>query len=67
METNIQATKRVIILKKIMEIENCSFSTAIEIVDRLKQNDLLNTYLYEMHGEEFKQLEHLSKERFDAE
>lgn len=66
METNIQATKQVIILKKIMEIENCSFSTAIDIVDRLKQNDLLNTYLFEMHKAEFEQLEYLYKERFDA-
>jgi cobalamin biosynthesis Co2+ chelatase CbiK len=53
METNIQATKQVIILKKIMEIENCSFSTAIDIVDRLKKNDLLNVYIYEMHGDIF--------------
>lgn len=53
METNIQATKQVIILKKIMEIENCSFSTAIDIVDRLEKNDLLNVYLYEMHGDIF--------------
>lgn len=53
METNIQATKQVIILKKIMEIENCSFSTAINIVERLEKNDLLNTYLHEMHGDIF--------------
>ena len=53
METNIQATKQVIILKKIMEIENCSFNTAIDIVDRLEKNDLLNTYLFEMHGDIF--------------
>lgn len=53
METNIQATKQVIILKKIMEIESCSFNTAIDIVDRLEKNDLLNVYLYDIHGDIF--------------
>lgn len=67
METNARATKQIMLLKKIMEIEHCSFRTAIEIVDRLEKNDLLNTYLYEMHRAEFEQLEHLSKERLDAE
>lgn len=53
MKTNIQVIKQIIILKKIMEIENCSFSTAIDIIDKLKKNDLLNVYLYEMHGDIF--------------
>lgn len=66
METNIQATKQIILIKKVMQLENCSFSTAIDIIDRLKNADLLDVY-FEMHKEEFKQLEHLSKERFDAE
>lgn len=38
---------------KIMEIENCSFSTAIDIIDKLEKNDLLNVYLYDIHGDIF--------------
>lgn len=45
METNIQATKQVIILKKIMEIENVSFNRAIQIIDALNDNNLLDYYL----------------------
>lgn len=53
MKTNIQVIKQIIILKKIMEIENCSFSTAIDIIDKLEKNDLLNVYLYDIHGDIF--------------
>ena len=33
---------------KIMQIENCSFNTAINIIDRLNEKGLLDLY-FEMH------------------
>lgn len=64
METNIQATNQIILIKKIMQLENCSFNTAIDIIDRLKNEDFLDVY-FEMHKIEFDQLKHLTTGRFD--
>lgn len=64
METNIQATNQIILIKRIMQLENCSFNTAIDIIDRLKNEDLLDVY-FEMHKIEFDQLKHLTTDRFD--
>ena len=47
-----------------MQLENCSFNTAIDIIDRLKNADLLDVY-FEMHKIEFDQLKHLTTDRFD--
>ena len=38
-------TESLMLLKRIMQKENCTFEQAIKIVDRLSELDLLNTYL----------------------
>ena len=53
METNVNAASQIIIMKKIMAIENVSFGRAIEILDALDQAGLINYYMHEMHKEEF--------------
>lgn len=53
METNIQATKQVILIKKVMQIEGVCFSKAIEIIDRLHEVDLWDYYMNEIHGDIF--------------
>lgn len=66
METNIQATNQIVLIRKVMQIENCGFNTAIDIIDRLKNEDLLDTYLYEMHGAEFEQLRYNEDRQYGA-
>lgn len=56
METNFNSHSQIILIKKIMEIENVSFNTAIQIIDRLNEADLLDYYINEMHKEDFEQL-----------
>lgn len=51
MGNNSTVTNQIIILKKIMQIENCSFNTAINIIDRLNDKGLLELY-FEMHKTE---------------
>lgn len=53
MSNNSTVTSQITLIMKIMEIENCSFSTAIDIIDKLEKNDLLNVYLYDIHGDIF--------------
>jgi hypothetical protein len=63
METNIQATNQVILIKKVMQIEGVCFSRAIEIIDKLNEVDLLDYYMNEMHKEDFEQLKQRTIER----
>lgn len=41
-------TSQITLIMKIMQIENCSFNTAINIIDRLNEKGLLDLY-FEMH------------------
>lgn len=47
MEDNT-VTSQITLIMKIMQIENCSFNTAINIIDRLNEKGLLDVY-FEMH------------------
>lgn len=45
---NNTVTNQIILIMKIMQIENCSFNTAINIIDRLNEKGLLDVY-FDMH------------------
>lgn len=48
MGNNSTVTSQITLIMKIMQIENCSFNTAINIIDRLNNAGLLDVY-FEMH------------------
>lgn len=47
-------TSQITLIMKIMQIENCSFNTAINIIDRLNEKGLLDLY-FEMHKVELEE------------
>lgn len=48
MGNNSTVTSQITLIMKIMQIEKCSFNTAINIIDRLNEKGLLDVY-FEMH------------------
>ena len=48
MGNNSTVTSQITLIMKIMQIEKCSFNTAINIIDRLNNAGLLDVY-FESH------------------
>ena len=48
----LNSIKQTAIIKKVMQIESVSFAKAIEIIDKLNENNLLDCYI-NSHKEDF--------------
>lgn len=48
-ESQTNNSNKIILIKKVMQIESVCFSKAIEILESLNEADLLDYYINEMH------------------